>query len=129
MSGPVRINGVSRMFDNDKALLVHFSRKPTDDELRVFHDRLSDRNMSDADLETLGEMGWDAIDSATRNGKSELRELGRFIAERIKARGLGPPCLAGMASGEPCQPDVPDTLRRCTICGFIVDAKYKAEFP
>ena len=37
------------------------------------------------------------------------------------------PCLSGIASNEPCQPD--DTLRRCTICGFIVDTRYAAEAP
>ena len=36
-------------------------------------------------------------------------------------------CLNAIASNEPCQPD--DTLKRCTLCGFIVDTKYKAEFP
>ena len=36
-------------------------------------------------------------------------------------------CLNAIASNEPCKPD--DTLRRCTLCGFIVDTKYKVEFP
>ncbi len=30
--------GVSRMGDNDKAILVSFSRRLTDDELRFFHE-------------------------------------------------------------------------------------------
>lgn len=32
--------GVSRMFDNEKAVLVSFDRRPTDDELRAIHERL-----------------------------------------------------------------------------------------
>ena len=39
----------------------------------------------------------------------------------------GTACLNAIASNEPCKPD--DTLKRCTICGFIVDTKYEAEFP
>ncbi len=37
---PLSVMGVSRLGDNDKALLVSFTRKPTDDELRRLHDRL-----------------------------------------------------------------------------------------
>ena len=37
------------------------------------------------------------------------------------------PCLSAIATNEPCQPD--DTLKRCTICGFIVDTKFAAEKP
>lgn len=33
--------GVSRMWDNEKAVLVSFERKPTDDELRALHDLLA----------------------------------------------------------------------------------------
>ena len=36
----IRVVGVGRMFDNDKALLLMFGRKPTDDELRIIHDRI-----------------------------------------------------------------------------------------
>jgi hypothetical protein len=36
------------------------------------------------------------------------------------------PCLSALASGEACQPD---TLKRCAICGFVVDGKYAAEKP
>lgn len=32
--------GISRMSDNEKALLVCFNRKPTDDEMRRIHDML-----------------------------------------------------------------------------------------
>lgn len=39
MSEPIRVTGVSRVADNDKVLLVGFDRRPTDDELRAFHDR------------------------------------------------------------------------------------------
>jgi hypothetical protein len=40
-------------------------------------------------------------------------------------RMLGPSCMGALATNEPCRPD--ETLRRCTICGFIVDTKFKAE--
>lgn len=40
---------------------------------------------------------------------------------------VGPTCLSAMASNEPCKPD--DTLKRCTICGFVVDTKFEAEKP
>ncbi len=36
-------------------------------------------------------------------------------------------CLSAMATNEPCKPD--DTLKRCIICGFVVDMKYEAEKP
>ncbi len=32
--------GVNRMGDNPQAILVHFNREPTDDELRALHDAL-----------------------------------------------------------------------------------------
>jgi hypothetical protein len=35
--------GVGRLRDNDKALLVHFARPLTDDELRLLHDLLARR--------------------------------------------------------------------------------------
>lgn len=38
---PIRACGIGRMADNDKALLVYFDRRPTDDEMRDIHDRLS----------------------------------------------------------------------------------------
>lgn len=38
-----RAFGVSRMFDNEKALLVCFERRPTDDELRNLQDLLAKR--------------------------------------------------------------------------------------
>jgi hypothetical protein len=39
----VRAVGVARMQDNDRAVLVCFDRKPTDDELRDVHDTLAGR--------------------------------------------------------------------------------------
>jgi hypothetical protein len=39
--GLPRACGVSRMADNDKAVLISFERPLTDDELRQFHDALS----------------------------------------------------------------------------------------
>lgn len=53
----------------------------------------------------------------------DLLVLLRLIHER-EAGGV---CLNAISSNEPCKPD--DTLKRCTLCGFIVDTKYKAEFP
>ena len=45
----------------------------------------------------------------------------------VPADHLATACLSALASNEPCKPD--DTLKRCTICGFVVDTKYQAEKP
>jgi hypothetical protein len=37
------------------------------------------------------------------------------------------PCLSALASGEACQPD--ESLKRCAICGFVVDTKFAASTP
>ena len=37
-------------------------------------------------------------------------------------------CLSVLAWSEPCKADS-NNLRRCTICGFIVDARYEATKP
>jgi hypothetical protein len=37
------------------------------------------------------------------------------------------PCLSALASGAACQPD--ETLKRCAICGFVVDTKFAADKP
>lgn len=37
------------------------------------------------------------------------------------------PCLSGLASNVPCSPDA--TLKRCAICGFVVDTKHAADKP
>jgi hypothetical protein len=47
-------------------------------------------------------------------------------AALIDREGHQTPCLSALASGEACQPD---TLKRCAICGFVVDGKYAAEKP
>ena len=39
--------------------------------------------------------------------------------------GPGTSCIGALATNKPCRPD--ETLKRCTICGFIVDMKFKAE--
>ena len=44
--------------------------------------------------------------------------------QREEPSGL---CLAGLAENKACRPD--DTLKRCTICGFVVDTQYAAETP
>lgn len=36
----VNVMGVGRMFDNERALLVVFKGKPTDDDIRAVHERL-----------------------------------------------------------------------------------------
>jgi hypothetical protein len=36
-------------------------------------------------------------------------------------------CLSALASGEACQPD--ESLKRCAICGFVVDTKFAADKP
>lgn len=46
------------------------------------------------------------------------------LHQREEPSGL---CLAGLAANKACRPD--DTLKRCTICGFVVDTKYAAEAP
>jgi hypothetical protein len=56
----------------------------------------------------------------------EVIRLRAMIAERELQRRQTP-CLSAIASGEPCRPD--DTLKRCAICGFIVDTKYAVEKP
>lgn len=41
-AGPkLKVWGVGRMFDNEKAVLVILDRKPTDEELRHLHERLA----------------------------------------------------------------------------------------
>lgn len=37
-------------------------------------------------------------------------------------------CLSGIASGEPCEPSA-ENLKRCRICGFIIDTNFAAEKP
>lgn len=44
--------------------------------------------------------------------------------QREEPSGL---CLAGLAANKACRPD--ETLKRCTICGFVVDTQYAAENP
>ena len=48
--------------------------------------------------------------------------------EGLIAAREGNPCLTSLASNEPCKPDA-ENLRRCTICGFVVDLTYIAEKP
>lgn len=50
-----------------------------------------------------------------------------LVAREPDAAAAETVCLSALASNEPCRPD--ETLRRCAICGFIVDTKYAAEKP
>ena len=71
-----------------------------------------------------------------------LAEFGQAVIRKISMRdamvaacaaalidrdGHQTPCLSALASGDACQPD--ETLKRCAICGFVVDTKYAAEKP
>ena len=38
---PPELLGISRMADNNKAILISFKESPTDDQLRALHDKLS----------------------------------------------------------------------------------------
>jgi uncharacterized Fe-S cluster-containing MiaB family protein len=76
-----------------------------------------------------------------RTRLADMMEINkRMAAERDEAKatlasilsltqndGRDTACLNAISSNEPCKPD--GTLKRCTLCGFIVDTKYKAEFP
>lgn len=47
--GYPKVNGVGRMADNDKAMLVMFERKLTDDELREFHEFIRENSTDGVD--------------------------------------------------------------------------------
>ena len=72
---------------------------------------------------------WRAQREALEDIKATLDEYGILadnpFAVITHAKALATVCLNAIASNEPCKPD--DTLRRCTICGFMVDIKYKAD--
>ena len=38
---PIKCTGAGRVSDNENCLVASFNRKPTDDELRFFHDCLN----------------------------------------------------------------------------------------
>jgi hypothetical protein len=48
-------------------------------------------------------------------------------AALIDREGHQTPCLSALASGEACQPD--ESLKRCAICGFVIDTKFAAVAP
>jgi hypothetical protein len=48
-------------------------------------------------------------------------------AALIDREGHQTPCLSALASGDACQPD--ESLKRCTICGFVVDTEFAADKP
>jgi hypothetical protein len=47
VSTDLRLWGVSRVADNEQALLLSFDRRPTDDELRALHERFKPRRFDD----------------------------------------------------------------------------------
>jgi hypothetical protein len=81
-----------------------------------------------------------------RTGRAErivdvvLADFGQVVIRKISMRDAmvaacaaalidreGTPCLSALASGDACQPD--DSLKRCAICGFVVDTKFAADKP
>ena len=71
-----------------------------------------------------------------RPAEAELHLMGALALSKdlvgkpcrtARAAGHQTPCLSALASGDACQPD--ETLKRCAICGFVVDAKFAAEKP
>jgi hypothetical protein len=40
---PLKVVGTGRVGDNDQVLMISFNRKPTDNELRAFHDHFTSR--------------------------------------------------------------------------------------
>lgn len=59
----------------------------------------------------------------------DLRSLHEFL-RGWRSGGkfrIAPECLSALASGNPCKLD--DTMKRCTICGFVIDTQYAVEKP
>ena len=62
--------------------------------------------------------------------------LARDLAKNLSAAAdmleggaaAGAACLSGIATGDPCKADEAN-LKRCSICGFVVDTRYEAEKP
>lgn len=60
--------GVGRIADNEQAILVHFGRRPSDDDLRHLHEVLSGRvARSETPL-----VGWRPMDTAPKDGSKFL---------------------------------------------------------
>ena len=66
-----------------------------------------------------------ADDLSSDRMEDDARALWRLIDMAREALTETPAtaCLNALASNEPCKPDA---LKRCTICGFVVDTTYKA---
>ena len=67
----------------------------------------------------------DAMEFNVTISQGLLRAIRQALAESTDQSTA---CLSVLASNEPCKPDA-DNLRRCTICGFIVDVQYEAAKP
>ena len=119
--GP-KVNGVSRMFDNERAILVSLSRAVTDDELRALHEFLRDwfPGGSDEMADTFMALGEPdeatverAIKAACFEGQRAEREKDWVnIYARVARAALAPPKKAG---------PTPPALYDCNICGGLVD--------
>lgn len=87
--------GVGRMFDNEKALLVIFDRKPTDDELRAVHDKL--RSVASAPAVGREEIEkilsryipQDALGVKRKHCAEELAALNNFLLSQSSAYKAG----------------------------------------
>jgi hypothetical protein len=55
VSTDLRLWGVSRVADNEQALMLSFDRSPTDDELRAIHERFRARRFDDPLIASLRE--------------------------------------------------------------------------
>ena len=69
----------------------------------------------------------ESLDRAARNVANFMAALTAAGALPL-APSLDNACLTSLAEQVPCRPD-PNNLKRCTICGLVVDTAYSAEPP
>ena len=96
----LRVNGVFRDADNRQSLIVAFNRRPTDDELRSFHDDISAALKAVKDQSDATPAKPDANIGRSVNG-----DAGR-ATERTE-----PHMVSGSASG----PNAPSPALRCPV--------------